>query len=700
MDDRLTLALTLGLPILMSIAALLATVRATRATVPILLLGALACAIAGVAILPGVRRAISTQEVVFATWSPLGLYGVELAVRTHALGSFLAVPCTLAALAGWLRSYGPPWRDLTGARVSIGQALVDASLLAALSGALWALVAGDLVSIVLGIGAYGVATAAALHSAGATDAGRTRLLVTGALALCLVACVLLLGKVNGSFVVSHLASVSFSDASLAGIVIVAYGIGNAAPFHAWSLRLARQPLMPAVAATASALSLSLVTVAFVTTGGDLAVAWQGALIIIGLVAVALAIGRSWDLGHPRLRLATLLGGRSGLAMLALSSGAPGTISALTLLHGVASAGTALLWVIAPGASGLRPVGDQTPGARAPVTGTGSFDRAFDGQGRSFVPAGGTGIPSGAARLGRVSVGSTAPAGLESEATRLRSGRLGDVRPDAWRGAGPWLVIMVVATAAGLPGTVGGLAADSYLTALTASSDAGSWLRLAALFLDTAIIGAGGAVLAAGLGDDRSRRIAQARRSGRDLGAGPSRGVWDASPSGGRAWRSRPGFLDVVRDAVPWIGVAVGLVAVVAPSISPSTLVGPWFAPVSVVVAGTTSPPRLVDALRIASPDRIVLALAAGIALWRTQRGEETLPPTARATLGVAVLALNPVFMAISTSVRLGRAVLLQVRSVASRWAGKASTTVRQVEERYYAAIAVIVLVVLLYGLGR
>ena len=698
MEARLTLALTAGLPLLVCLAAFAALLRPTRATVPVLLLAAAVTAVAGVAILPGVRRAVEVQEAVVSRWSPLGLYGVELSVRTNALGSFLSVPCMVAALVGWVRAYGPPWRDPLATHVPPARPTLDAALLGALAGGVWTLEAGDLISMVLGTGVFFVATALALRLAGASAAARARLVVTGAFSLCMLVCMLLLGKVNGSFAAAQLASVSFSDASLAGLMIIAYGVGNAVPFHGWALLLARQPLMPAVASVGSALSLAMVDVAFVTTGGELADAWRAVLTSLGVVAISGAVLVAWGARQPRLRLATLAGGRTGLGLLAIASGAPATMSALALLHGVAATGAALLWVAAPGGSGaLRSDitsrfrrGSLGGASRVPTAVSASRRTGLSIPSRPLTASGGPTSSAGGitADSGVRGVRPTVPQSLRG---RWGGAGLVDLRLDAWRSAGPWLVVLVVATAAGLPGTIGGLAADTYLSALTASNDAGWWLRLAALVLDTATIGAGGAVLASGITAALSARMARAR---------PIDHAIDAWAPPDDAWRNRGTVGDVVRDLLPWLGVAVGIAAVVAPALLPVTFVGPWFAPVSVVVAGTTSPPRLVDAFRIASPDRIVLTIAAAIALYRTQRGEEMLPAPARALIGIAVLLANPVMAIARGGSRYVYARIVDGASVFYALRERATAVARLVEERYYTAVAVVVVIVLLYSVGR
>jgi hypothetical protein len=706
-NDDLTLALTLGVPLLVCAAAFAASLRGARATVPVLLLAATGVSLAGLVILPSMRRATLAREAAFSQFSPLGLYGVELSVQTDALGNFLAVPCLVASVVGWARGYGMPWRDPWARLVPAGRTGVDAAMLVALAGGTWALVAGDLVSVVLGSGALLVATALALRLAGAADPARWRLVVAGGFSLCLLVCMLLLGKVNGSFAAAQLASVSFSDASLAGLVVVAYGVGNAVPFHGWSLRLARQPLMPAVAAVGSALSLSLVDVAFVTTGGELAGAWRGILTSLGLVAIGGAVIVAWGHAHPRVRLAALSGGRTGLGLLAIASGAPATMSALALLHGVSATGTALLWVAAPGGSGtLRTVLAATGTRLARLERTARLPLQYD---PAQAPARGLGYgglpfvrPAGyPGALPHHEAQAPARGGLSLRAPLQDRAGLVDLRLDAWRSAGPWLVVLVVATAAGLPGTIGGLAADTYLSALAASSDAGWWLRIAALSLDTATIGAGGAVLDAWITAALATRMARARPGvGRALAGGDRTRPGGWAPPERDSWRGATTPGDVVRETVPWLVAAVGIAAVVAPALLPATFVEPWFAAVSVVMAGTSSPPRLVDALRIASPDRIVLTIAAAIALYRTQRGEEMLPAPARALLGVAVLLTNPVAVLGRRAIRSGSGRCLAMARVLAARATHATAIARLVEERYYTAVAVVVAVLLLYSVGR
>ena len=166
------------------------------------------------------------------------------------------------------------------------------------------------------------------------------------------------------------------------------------------------------------------------------------------------------------------------------------------------------------------------------------------------------------------------------------------------------------------------------------------------------------------------------------------------------WRARPSVFGSLAAMLPWLGVAIGLAVIVAPAVLPLTFVGPWFGPISVVAAGTSTPPRLVDALRIASPDRILLAGAAAVALYRIQKGEEMLPAVARAMLGIGVVIATPLL-------RIGRGVVLVVRGALDlllvrlvSLSDQASSTARLVEERYYAAVAVVVIVVLLYSVGR
>ena len=98
--------------------------------------------------------------------------------------------------------------------------------------------------------------------------------------------------------------------------------------------------------------------------------------------------------------------------------------------------------------------------------------------------------------------------------------------------------------------------------------------------------------------------------------------------------------------------------------------------------------------------RIVLTIAAAVALYRTQRGDEMLPAPARALLGIAVLLANPVVRV----ARNGFDLLLRLgdggASLLHAWIERATAVARLVEERYYTAVAVVVVIVLLYSVGR
>ena len=194
-------------------------VRQARASVPVLLFAAVCVAIAGIVELPSLRLTASSAEAPVAVWSSLGLYGASITVRTHASGSLLALPAIGMALCGWLWAYGWPWRDPQSVGFPSRRALSDGSLLFAVASASWALIAGDLVSVVLSSGAFFVATAGAIYGAASIPAARRRLIAGGGFSLVLLLCVLLLSKVNGTFLSSQLASVSFSDASLAGLTL-------------------------------------------------------------------------------------------------------------------------------------------------------------------------------------------------------------------------------------------------------------------------------------------------------------------------------------------------------------------------------------------------------------------------------------------------------------------------------------------------
>ena len=95
-----------------------------------------------------------------------------------------------------------------------------------------------------------------------------------------------------------------------------------------------------------------------------------------------------------------------------------------------------------------------------------------------------------------------------------------------------------------------------------------------------------------------------------------------------------------------------------------------------------------------------MTIAAAIALYRTQRGEEMLPAPARAFLGVAVLLANPVVGLARRAIQSWRTVSAGLVRALAAQGERATAVARLVEERYYTAVAVVVVVVLLYSVGR
>jgi hypothetical protein len=65
-----------------------------------------------------------------------------------------------------------------------------------------------------------------------------------------------------------------------------------------------------------------------------------------------------------------------------------------------------------------------------------------------------------------------------------------------------------------------------------------------------------------------------------------------------------------------------------------------------------------------------------------------------------VLVANPVFRVARVGQVLGRRLVLAGDTVFQGWIASLTSSVRLVEERYYTAVAVVVVIVLLYSVGR
>lgn len=666
---RLAVVLAVSVPCLTAVAAAFAMVRHMRATVPVLLFAAICFAIAGINELPSLKLTAGSAEASIAIWSSLGLYGASITIRTHAYGSLLALPAIGIALCAWLWAYGWPWSDPSASSVPAGRTISDGSMLFAIASASWALIAGDLVSVILSTGAFFTATAGAIYGAASVPAARRRLLVGGGFSLVLLLCVLLLSKVNGTFLSSQLASVSFSDASLAGLTLAAVGASGVFPTGQWLLRLSRQPLMPAVALAGNAIAISLLDIAFVTTSGDLADTWLNILTGIGWIAIVGGVVAFWSNRRPSIKIASITGARNGLAFLALGSGTPGTMSSLALLSVTTFPALALFWVLAI-AHSLR----QSRG-----TGTAMSAEAVPAQSVARGPERQPLPPQGRMKLslGRADV---------------------------------WVLVVLAAAAVGLPGTVGGVAVGGFLSGLSVASDRGSWARFAIFALDASIIAGVGSVIAmrfgigyravlTGGGRRADVKVVDGGRGGlgatlRDTSVHVG-AVWSASARSGKQ-----SVAESVSHGLPWLILLASLVVIVGPALFPSALVSPWFGSVSMAVAGTSTAPRLGEVVRMASTDRLVLFAGGCWGMWRLSRGEEWLPSALRTVVGIGVVIVQPIWSVSRRATGLGKSTLNPILSWLGAILDRLPVVMRLVEDRYYSAVAVIAIVVLLYSIGR
>ncbi len=668
-SGRIAVILAVSVPALTALAGASAMFRRARACVPVILSAAVCFAIAGIVELPSLQLEAGSGEATIAVWSSLGLYGVSITIRTHAYGSLLALPAIGIGLCGWLWAYGWPWRDPHSTGIPSGRALSDGSLLFAVASASWVLIAGDLVSVVLGSGAFFVATAGAIYGGASIRAARRRLLVGGGFSLVLLLCVLLLSKVNGTFLSSQLASVSFSDASLAGLTLAAVGASGVFPTGRWMLRLARQPMMPAVALAGNAIAISLLNIAFVTTSGELAETWLNILTGIGWIAIIGGVIAFWSKRRPAIKIASIVGARNGLAFLALGSGTPATMSSLALLSVTTFPALALFWVLA----NTRAI-KQARGSGTDLT-------------ADVMPA-----PMGAQ-------------GPERHAA-MPQGR----QKLSLRRADVWVLVALAGAAVGLPGTVGGIALGGFLSGLSVASDRGAWARFAIFALDASVIAGVGSVIAMRFGIGyRAMLAGGGRRSdvvfsdsargvvGPDAREAPERvgAVWTASARSGNRR-----LADALGSAVPWLSLIASLVVIIGPALYPSSLVSPWFGSVSMAVAGTSTAPRLAEFFRFASIDRLVLFAGGCWGLWRLSRAEEWLPATMRTVVGIGVLIIQPIGILGRRVSDVGKSTVEPALRGFGAIVDRLPVVMRLVEDRYYSAVAVIAIVVLLYSIGR
>ncbi len=578
------------------------------------------------------------------TWSPLGLYGVTFSVHPSPATWVLSLPPLTLAAAGWLtraRTSGAMGGLPAAGGSRDGERASDALALLALAGALWTTLAADLVSQYLGVALYLLGTAGVLWAvAGASPAGR-RLILVMATSTGLLAGVLLLGKVNGHFVLSQLSTAGFTSAAVFGVALSAAVVASVPPFHGWLLRVARHPLAPALAAAGTAMALGLVLMVFRTTAGQLPAGSQRWLVGYGwlatLVPAAVAVRRR----SPVTRLVALYAGKAGLLFFAMTIATPAALAAGLLYVTLTLPAHGLLWWLA-----LTPPGERQP-TTPPV-------RLRGAAGVAAQPA--------PARQGPVS-------GRDEGLVYSPAGRPGSLVPltamsAPWKTPGFWVYALLLASAAGLPGTVGGVAGSAFLKALTSWPSGDLTLRVPPFLLDAATLAIGGGLL------------------------------WGGHPLTARLTRLTGGW--------GWLLLALALGLLVGPAVAPVALIGEWFGPAGAAAAGTGTIPLSLELSARPPLLSAALGLAALWALVQRLRRREWLPGLVRALIGAAALAREGGYRAWRRSGDGGA----PARGAGTFWtrlqgaAERTMETLRPFEERYYAPAAVMVAVALIYIIGR
>ncbi|HEV2125737.1 MAG TPA: proton-conducting transporter membrane subunit, partial [Chloroflexota bacterium] len=245
--------------------------------------------------------------------------------------------------------------------------------------------------------------------------------------------------------------------------------------------------------------------------------------------------------------------------------------------------------------------------------------------------------------------------LATNATGQRSRQ----RPsDVARTPGFWLQVILIASAVGLPFTVGGLARSAFVDALTAWPAGNQLHRFPLIIADGATL-----VVAASL-------------------------LWDAR------------YLLPLRGWSGWLGVATAALVLVLPTILPGPLIATWFDPAAAAASGTAAPPLALVATP--SPFSIGLGVLAFWILLQRIRNREWLPAVGHAFMGAAALgwlALRRQWRQRGWSAAPSVAGTLLWRRL-QRSAERAMAFLRPFEERYYAGVAVLLAVAAIYIIGR
>lgn len=87
-------------------------------------------------------------------------------------------------------------------------------------------------------------------------------------------------------------------------------------------------------------------------------------------------------------------------------------------------------------------------------------------------------------------------------------------------------------------------------------------------------------------------------------------------------------------------------------------------------------------------------------MWRLSSGEEWLPSALRTVVGIGVVIVQPIWLIGRRATTLGKSSLDPILSWLWAIVDRLPVVMRLVEDRYYSAVAVIAIVVLLYSIGR
>jgi formate hydrogenlyase subunit 3/multisubunit Na+/H+ antiporter MnhD subunit len=240
---------------------------------------------------------------------------------------------------------------------------------------------------------------------------------------------------------------------------------------------------------------------------------------------------------------------------------------------------------------------------------------------------------------------------------VRSARPG---PPPLRSPGFWLLVVILAQAAGLPPTLGGVARSAMTGAMTSWPTADHLLRGPLLLADVATLIAGGALAADGR------------------------------------------YVPPLRGRVGWV-VSLGVaLALCLPIVAPARLIGAWFAPAAAAATGTYSSPLALDGARAPALLSGLLAVVGCWALAQRLRGKEWLPGPGRTIMGAAALGWREWRRRwrrggwSSAPATAAEALWRRLQASGER----AMVILRPLEERYYAGAAVLLAVAIIYIIAR